>query len=389
MFSARLPGQLTPNAVSSRLAEIRSSGAHLLDLTGTNPTTVDLDYADDVVAPLASPSARTYEPEPFGLDAARRAVLATYPAATRLTVDDIVLTASTSEAYTLLFKLLCDPGDAVLVPRPSYPLFDLLAGLDGVETRPYRLNLHDAWAIDRDSVERALTPRARAILVVSPNNPTGSMLHRADREWLVSLAAERGLALVSDEVFADFPLTPRADAVSLAGERRALTFTLGGLSKSAALPQMKLAWIAASGPNDVRAEALARLEIIADTYLSVSTPVQLAASALITAGLGRRHAVRARLRDNLDWLRAAVGAYPALTLIEPEGGWAAVVRMPAIEPEEQVVLRLLEEARVLVHPGYFFDFDEEAFLILSLLPPPDAFREGVARMLPLVSGVPS
>lgn len=389
MFSARLPGQLTPNAVSARLAEIRSTGAPLLDLTGTNPTTVDLDFADDVAGALASPRARTYEPDPLGLADARRAVAATYPSTTGVSADDIVLTASTSEAYSFLFKLLCNPGDAVLMPRPSYPLFDLLAGLDGIETRPYRLNLHDAWAIDRDSLERALTPRVRAILVVSPNNPTGSMLHAADREWLVSLAAARGLAIVSDEVFADYPLAPRADRVSLAGEARALTFTLGGLSKSAALPQMKLAWMVVSGPDDVRANALARLAIIADTYLSVSTPVQVAASALIETGVRRRERVRARLRDNLDWLRAAVRAHAALTLAEPEGGWAAVVRIPAVEPEEALILRLLTDAGVLVHPGYFFDFDEEAFLILSLLPPPGTFREGVTRLMPLVAGAHS
>jgi aspartate/methionine/tyrosine aminotransferase len=388
MFSARLPGRLTPNAVSARVAALRASGTPFLDLTQTNPTVVGLGYDADLTHALASSDGLVYAPEPFGLRSARVAVAAAYAPAAGISPDQVVLTASTSEAYSFLFKLLCDPGDEVLVPQPSYPLFELLSGLDAVRAVPYRLNRYDAWSIDRASVERALAPAVRAILVVSPNNPTGSMLHARDREWLVNLAADRGLALISDEVFADYRLAPRADATSLLGESRALTFTLGGLSKSAALPQMKLAWTIVSGPDAARLAALARLELIADTYLSVSTPVQVAAAPLIASGAIVRGALVSRLSDNLAWLRAHLGAHPSLTLLMPEGGWSAVVRVPAVESEESMVLRLLDDARVLVHPGYFFDFDEEAFLVVSLLLDEPTFREGVSRMAGLLAGSP-
>jgi aspartate/methionine/tyrosine aminotransferase len=235
-------------------------------------------------------------------------------------------------------------------------------------------------------VQRALSPSTRAILVVSPNNPTGSILRHDDREWLVELASERGVALISDEVFVDYPLALRSGGASLLGELRALTFTLGGLSKSAGLPQMKLAWIAASGPPAQLREALAHLELIADSYLSVSTPVQLAASRLIDAGRSVRVAVHARLRRNLDALRAAIGPSSSVSLQEPEGGWSAVLRVPAILSEEQMVLMLLAEHSVLVHPGYFFDFTHEAFLIVSLLPEPVVFDEGIARVIGFITG---
>jgi aspartate/methionine/tyrosine aminotransferase len=293
----------------------------------------------------------------------------------------VALTASTSEAYSTLFKLFCNPGDAVLVPQPSYPLFDLLARFDAVHAVPYRLRLADDWAIDRDSLRRALTPAVRALLVVSPNNPTGSMLCEDDREWLVSVAERHNLPIVSDEVFADYPLSPRRDASSLAGERRVLTFRLGGLSKSAGLPQAKLAWITVSGPDaDVRL-AMERLALVLDTYLSVSTSVQLAAPGLVAAGAKIRPMIAARLRQNLAALRRHLRRHPAVTLIEPEGGWSAVLRVPATDTEERIVLGLVNDAGVLVHPGYFFDFADEAFLVLSLLPAPAAFDEAVSRIV--------
>jgi aspartate/methionine/tyrosine aminotransferase len=298
----------------------------------------------------------------------------------------VVLTASTSEAYAILFKLLCDAGEQVLVPQPGYPLFDLLTRLEGVVSRPYRLEYHGAWSIDRTSVERALDPPVRAILVVSPNNPTGSMLRAADRDWLAGLAADRGVALISDEVFGDYRLAPRADASTLLGESRALTFALGGLSKSAGLPQVKLGWFVVSGPDALVSDALHRLEVIGDTYLSVSTPVQIAAPALIRSGSAIRHDIAARLTQNLTALRAAVASHPSIRLLEPEGGWSAVLRVPATRSEEALVLRLLNEAHVRVHPGYFFDFADEAFVVLSLLTPRDAFDDGVRRLLPVAAG---
>ena len=385
MFSSRLPATLAQNAFSRAVDALRRSGATLLDLTETNPTMAGVAYPADVLAPLADPRGQRYAPDPRGLVDARAAVAASYARDFSATVspDRIVLTASTSEAYALLFKLLCDPGQAVLVPRPSYPLFDLLTRLEGIEARPYALEYHGVWSIDRASVDAALATDVRAVLVVSPNNPTGSMLRADDREWLVTVCATRGIALISDEVFAGYPLAPRADACSLAGERRALTFVLGGLSKSAGLPQVKLGWMLVDGPDALVARALERLDVIADTYLSVSTPVQLAAGPLIDRGRAIRGAILARVRGNLDALRAAVQAHPAVTLREPEGGWSAVLEVPATLGDEALALTLLERARVIVHPGYFFDFAGGAFLVVSLLPAPELFRQALDAMLPI------
>lgn len=374
-----------PNALSEAVSRARASGVDLYDLTETNPTRVQLPYPD--LSDAFRGTTAVYQPEAAGLPAARELVAAAYrEAGVGVDASQVVLTASTSEAYSLLFKLLCEPGDEVLVPQPSYPLFDLLTGLDAVVSTPYRLDPDGAWCVDRASVAAALTPRTRAVLVVSPNNPTGSVLRASDREWLVALAASRGLALIADEVFAAYPLAPRPERASLCGEARALTFALGGLSKSAGLPQMKLGWIVVSGPAAIRAEALARLEIIADTYLSVSTPVQHAAAALMAAGRDIQRAIHARIRRNLRALADAVRARPDVTLLEPEAGWSAILRVPAILSEEQLVLRLLEDSRVLVHPGYFFDFASEAYLVSSLLPAPDRFDAGAARLLAAIGG---
>ena len=384
-FSNRLPDVLAPNALSLACARLREKGEIWLDLTESNPTVAGFPYPDDVLQPLSDPRAIGYRPDPRGLRVARESVAAEFARrGVAVAADRVLLTASTSEAYSLLFKLLCDPGDAVLVPRPSYPLFELLTGLDGVAAVPYRLEYHGAWSIDRDSVSAALTARTRAILVVSPNNPTGSLLRAADRDWLAALCARHDLALVGDEVFADYPLCARPDGCGVLGDDRALTFSLGGLSKSAGLPQVKLGWMAAAGPAATVAAALERLEVIADSYLSVSTPVQVAAPRLIAAGRAIRAAIASRVDRNLRRLRGCLAGRPAISLLEPEGGWSAVLRIPAIEPEERLALRLLEDARVLVHPGYFFDFPREAFLVLSLLPDSDVFATALDRVLPIV-----
>ncbi|MCC7008110.1 MAG: pyridoxal phosphate-dependent aminotransferase [Acidobacteria bacterium] len=337
---------------------------------------------------LADPRGVVYRPDPLGHVEAREAVAASYARqGANVSPADLVLTASTSEAYAFLFKLLCDPGDRVLVPRPSYPLFELLAGLEGIELAPYRLDPLAGWRIDRADLERALTPRVRAVLVVSPNNPTGSMIQDDERDWLTRLAADRDMAIVADEVFGDYRLSPRRTAASFAGHAsRALTFTLGGLSKSAALPQLKLAWMAMSGPADLKDAARERLELVADTYLSVATPVQIAAAALVESGVEMRRRITERLIRNLGTLRAAVARHPSVTLLEPEGGWSALLRVPATSSEETLVLRAVEEAQVLVHPGYFFDFPGEAYLVVSLLPEPARFEAAVARLLPVVAG---
>ena len=381
MFSSRLPGALGPNALAAAVDRLRTSGTPYIDLTVTNPTSsaVGLQYPADLLKALSSPAALAYAPEPLGMPAARAAVAREF-ARQGLAVppDRVVLTSSTSEAYSLLFKLLCDAGDEVLIPQPSYPLFDLLSRLDEVRAVPYRLQEHAGWSIDRASVERALTPNTRAILVVSPNNPTGSFISAEDSAWLAELTAERGVALIADEVFADYEIQRRSAPSAFPA---CLSFRLGGLSKSAGLPQVKLGWIGVDGPDREVSDALARLELICDTYLSVATPVQVAAPSLIEGGAAVRAAILARIRRNLAALRTLVADRVDVTLLEPTAGWSVVMQMPATDTEEQMVLRLLNDRGVLVHPGYFFDFDHEAFLVLSLLPEESVFADGVTRVL--------
>jgi len=383
MFSARTRFDLRPNRLAERLAARRAQGAPLIDLTLSNPTRAGLPDAPELLLPLARDEARRYDPSPFGLEAARAAVARDFARrGTPVDTERILLQASTSEAYAFLFKLLCDPGDQVLVPCPGYPLFEFLAELESVELRSYPL-VHDGeWRLDLAELEAAITPRTRAVVVVSPGNPTGAFLKRGELEALDALCAARDLALVSDEVFADFAFREDARrAPSAARDGRALAFALGGLSKSCGLPQLKLAWTAVSGPPTLRAGALARLEVIADTYLSVATPVQVAAPSLLERRDELQAPTRARVAANLEALRASLGSASPATLYEPEGGWSAVLRVPATSTEEERVLRLLETQGVLVHPGYFFDFPTEAFLVVSLLTPPAEFQEGIARML--------
>jgi aspartate/methionine/tyrosine aminotransferase len=383
MFSDRTRFDLRPNRLAERLAARRAAGARILDLTLTNPTRAGLPAAPGLLVPLADDAARSYEPLPFGLPAARAAVARDFARrGVPLGPDRIVLHASTSEAYAILFKLLCDPGDEVLVPRPGYPLFEFLAGLESVEAASYPLAHDGRWHLDLSALEAGITPRTRAVVVVSPGNPTGAFLAQDEFEALDALCARRGLALVSDEVFADFALRddPRR-AATAARDGRALAFTMGGLSKSCGLPQLKLAWTAVTGPEPLRASALARLEVVTDTYLSVGTPVQVAAPRLLERLAELQAPIRARTAENLRALRDALGPASPASLLEPEGGWSAVLRVPATSSEEERTLRLLETRGVLVHPGYFFDFPAEAYLVLSLLTPPDEFREGVAGVL--------
>jgi len=386
VFSSRLPPLLATNAFSTAIADLRARGVALTDLTVTNPTMVGLPYPPDLLATLADPAGLTYTPTPFGLWSAREAVAREVStAAAPIDPRQVILTASTSEAYSLLFKLLCDPGDVVLTPAPSYPLFDMLTQLDGVVAAPYRLDAHGLWSIDRESLTRAWQARVKAILVVSPNNPTGSMVRRDDREWLVAFAMERSLAIISDEVFAGFPVDPAPDSVSFHNEPRVLTFTLGGLSKSAGLPQLKLGWIVVSGPDDVVADAQRRLELICDAYLSVSTPVQVAAPRLISDGAAIRVEIQARVMENYRTLQRIAVGYPSVRVLPLEGGWSAMLRVPATGDEEALVLRILNEAHVVVHPGYFFDVDHGAHLVMSLLPVPAVFDAAVRRILDLAS----
>jgi aspartate/methionine/tyrosine aminotransferase len=389
MFSTRTPPSLEPNRLTRAVAARTARGEPIVDLTETNPTRAGLEYPPELLAPLADPRSLLYEPSPFGLRSAREAVAhACSQGGVVVPPEHVVLTASTSEAYSFLFKLLCDAGDEVLVPAPSYPLFDQLTRLDAVEVRPYRLEYHGSWSADPAEVERAVTPRTRALLAVSPNNPTGSILGTADLLALGGTCARHGLALVVDEVFADYLLEPRADRAVVLEHPEAMTFSLGGFSKSIGLPQLKLAWMAAAGPPDLLAPALARLELIADAYLSVSTPVQQAAGSLLAAGARVRRAIHDRVRGNLERLRAAVVATPC-TVLRVEGGWSAVLRVPATRTEERLVLELLEQDGVLAHPGYFFDFPREAYLVVSLLPPPAVFADGIGRLLARAGASPA
>jgi alanine-synthesizing transaminase len=382
MFSTRVPHDLAPNRLTAAELAMRAAGVPLIDLTQTNPTQVGLSCPDDALAALSDPAGTSYDPHPFGLVRARQTIAEEAGAGARpVDPSRVILTASTSEAYSFLFKLLCNPGDQVLVPVPSYPLFEHLTRLELVEVRPYPLEYHGTWSVDAHAVETAMTPRTRAVLVVSPNNPTGSVLGRADLDALSRLCASRGAALIGDEVFCDYLLDARPDRARVLDQDEALTFSLGGLSKSAGMPQMKLGWMVAGGPPALVEAALARLEIICDAFLSVSTPVQLAAGALLAAGRQVRLLILDRVRQNLAALRALVLAHPSCSVHRVEGGWSAVIRVPATRPEEALVLGLLEHDRVLAHPGYFFDFPHEAFVVVSLLPRPDEFREGAARLL--------
>jgi hypothetical protein len=389
-FSRRTGWDRSPTLLARALAARRDAGLPVLDLTASNPTRAGLDFPPGLLADLGDAGGLVYEPEPLGRLEAREAVAADYA---RRGVETqpgrIVLTASTSEAYAWLLKLLCDAGDRILVPRPSYPLFDYLADLEAVEVGSYPLLFDGLWHVDPEAVAAALTPRTRAVFVVSPNNPTGSWLSRAAARALRKLCAERGLALVSDEVFADFPLRPRDDRQpSLADDGPGLSFGLGGLSKSCGLPQLKLAWIAVAGPEAPRREALARLELIADSYLSVSTPVQRAAPGLLARKDAIAGPIRVRLAESLDTLEAAL-ARPGcpVSLLEVEGGWSAVLRVPVTHPDEEVVRGLLERRGVLLHPGSLYGFAPQGYLVASLLSTADELRLGIGRLLEDLGGV--
>jgi alanine-synthesizing transaminase len=296
-------------------------------------------------------------------------------------VDRILLTASTSEAYAYLFKLLTNPGDEVLVPRPSYPLFEFLADMESVAVRPYPLVYHGGWSIDLHGVEAALTPRTRAIVLVNPNNPTGSYVKRGELSALTALCARHDVALISDEVFADYALGDDSDRVTtLAGVEECLAFSMSGLSKVAGLPQMKLGWVVVNGPAALRAEAWEKLEWVADTYLSVSTPVQCAAARLLAAGHAVQQQIRRRTADNLEFARCAL-AGSAANILEVEGGWYITLQVPRVRSEEEWVLDLLEHVDVLAQPGFFYDFEAEAFLVVSLLTATEIFREGLGRVV--------
>ena len=384
-FSRRTSWDRSENAHAEELGRARAAGRSLVDLTESNPTRCGFG-GGELVSLLGHPRGLAYAPSALGHPAARAAV-ARYYADRGLAVSPagVCLAASTSEAYGWLFKLLCDRGDAALIPAPSYPLFSFLASLEDVVLTPYPLSRDEGFRLDLTALEAAITPRTRAVVLVHPNTPTGSFVRRDEAAALVALARSRGLALLVDEVFGDYahgPL-PKDRLPSFAGEREALTFVLSGLSKVVALPQLKLGWIAVSGPEALAAEALGRLEVIADTYLSVSTPVQLALPEILAQRGPIQAAIRARTAENLASLDAAIAAAGELAPVRRlavDGGWYAILEVPRTHDEDAWVELLIREDGVVVHPGYFFDFAENGYLVVSLLPDAVVFREAIGRV---------
>ena len=390
-FSSRVAWDLSPNRIHDELSRARREGRTVIDLTETNPTHVGL-LEPAKLAPLLSPrGAAAYAPHPLGIASAREALgrdlrmsgVAADP-------ESMFLTASTSEAYAWIFKLLCDPGDEVLVPQPSYPLFAYLAGIESVRVRPYKLAREEGFRIDCAAMATMIDQKTRALIVVHPNNPTGTLVCEEDARALETLAAERGIAIISDEVFRDylFAGVPKSKRHSFAGERSALTFVLGGLSKSCAAPGLKLAFTTVHGPAPTVRAALDRIEVIADTFLSVGTPIQLALPSVLACRQAITQEILARTRENLGAIDRAVeahGAASGVRRLPSDGGWCAVLEVPRTEDEETWVRTLLDEEAVVVHPGYFFDMEKEGYLVVSLLPEPHIFAPAIAKMVQRVS----
>jgi alanine-synthesizing transaminase len=381
-LSQRLKWHSPPTALSEAILQQRRQFPELLDLTSSNPTAVDLAYPDpEIAAALSTISSLTYNPQPLGQWEAREAISAYYrERGFDIDPERIVVTASSSEAYSYLFKLLCDPGDEMLSPRPSYPLFEYLAALDSIRVQPYWLTYDGAWYTDLDDLESRITDRTRGIILVNPNNPTGSFLKAEEADRLCALAQDRSLPLISDEVFMDYGLCEGAKRVlSLTSRSDTLSFSLNGLSKSAGMPQMKIGWIVINGPDDQVESARHGLELIADTYLSVSSPCQLVLPQLINLGAGVRSCIRERILRNTQALQDLLQGSPAHPFYT-EGGWSSIIQLPQTRSEEDWVMLLLTRYSVIVQPGYLFDMPTEPFAVVSLLTPIGKFVEGVTAI---------
>jgi alanine-synthesizing transaminase len=382
MFSRRTKWNLTANRLSRALDAHRASAKRLLDLTISNPTECGFACdADAIFRALSNPAALHYNPDPRGLHNARAAIAEYYGArASRIEANDIFLTTSTSEAYSFAFRVLCDPGDEILIPSPSYPLFDFLADIHDVHPARYPLLYDHGWQIDFHALEKAIGARTRAAIVVHPNNPTGHFTKRTEAQRLAEICAAHDLALIADEVFLDFALTNEI-AESFAANADALTFITSGLSKISGLPQMKAAWLLARGPAQLKAKAVAALEIIADTYLSMNAPIQHA----LPVFLDQRHVFQKqlmqRVRKNLAELDRQLSAQQSCCRLKIEGGWYAVIRLPVIHDDQDFAVRLLEARSVYIHPGHFYDFPGNSYVVLSLITPENTFAEGLALLL--------
>ena len=393
--------KLAQNRFTQAVEEVRAGGARLLDLTLSNPTRAGLIYDERaILGALASARALDYDPQAKGLVAAREAV-AGYYVASNVSAGQIVLTTSTSEGYSFVFRLLCNAGDELLVPKPSYPLFEFLADLQDVRLVPYPLIYDHGWQMDFPSLERVVTERTRGVVVVHPNNPTGSYVSAGEMEMLNSFCRERGLAVIADEVFLDYGLdgrglpglakaarpgapqipVPQLSHVSFAGNCEVLTFTLSGLSKVVALPQMKVAWVVTSGPSLEVAAAMGRLEVIADTYLSMNAPIQWAVPALLEQRKDIQRQLMERVRKNLGELDRQLAGQKACERLSVEGGWYAVLRVPVTRSDEELAIELVREKAVVVHPGHFYDFPADGYLVLSLIMCEAEFGEGIGRVL--------
>jgi aspartate/methionine/tyrosine aminotransferase len=387
MFAGRTAWKFAQNRYSTALQRARSRGSKLLDLTASNPTQCGFEFdSAAILGSLAHLDSLTYDPQPQGLTAAREAV-ADYYTSSRIRGNDapvspeqIFLTTSTSEGYSYLFRLLCDPGDEVLVPCPSYPLFEFLAGIQDVHLRSYDLFYDHGWHVDVGGLAKSISDHTRAVLVVNPNNPTGSFVHRTEFEQLASVCRERDLALISDEVFLDYEVEARGEQTA-AFSNECLSFALSGLSKISCLPQMKLAWIVVSGPERMCIEARQRLEIIADTYLSVNAPIQHALPQLLKQRTMIQSQLISRVRQNLKSLDQNLRCTTSVERLKVEGGWYAVLRVPATRSDEDLAIELIERAGVVVHPGHFYDFPQEGFIVISLITPDEEFSEGILRIL--------
>jgi alanine-synthesizing transaminase len=387
MFASRTNWRLEPNRLAIALEAHRRRGKPLFDLTNSNPTTCGFRYPEErFFAAMRDRRALRYEPESKGLRSAREAIADYYRgrpgfsgAEARVDPEQTVITSGTSEAYDYVFRLLCEAGDEVLAPAPSYPLFDYLADLADVRPVPYRLFYDQGWQIDFAGLESALTKRSKAVIVVHPNNPTGSFIKKAEAQRLAEVCAPRGIAIVADEVFLDYA-DGREPQSTFAHGSAALTFAFSGLSKISLLPQMKIAWIVVNGPESLARAAMQRLEVIGDTYLSPSTPAQLALPEMLAVRDELQTQMRQRLSSNLAFLDGVFQEAGAVTRLKCEGGWYAVLRVPATGSDEDLAIALLEECDVLVHPGHFFDFAGDGYLIVSLIAREDEFQNGVRAL---------
>jgi len=381
MFASRTNWNLKPNRLAEALEQHKSSGRRLLDLSASNPTECGFTYnAPAIMRSLCAPASLQYHPDPKGLKSARVAVSDYYAEkGEQVSINDLILTASTSEAYSFIIRLLCNPGDELLIPTPGYPLFDFLADVNDVKLTRYPLFYDHGWHIDMHALKQAVMPRTRGVIVVHPNNPTGHFTKSEEVAQLNQICSANQMAIIADEVFLDFSLG--SEQKSFVANSGALTFTMSGISKISGLPQMKFAWLAVNGPEAARGEALTRLEMIADTYLSLNAPIQLAAPVLLQQRKHFQSQLMTRVRANLAELDSQLADNQHLSRLVVEGGWYAVLRVPATRADEELALELLQKHDVYVHPGHYYDFPGDGYLVVSLITPAQDFSEGVRRIL--------